>query len=260
MDKLVTLRGHKRSVWTASFSPVDKCIATGSADKTIRLWNLDGECLRTFEGHSSSVLKLCFATAGTQLVSAGGDGVVKAWSVRHGECMCTLEGHDDKIWAVATAQDGDFLASAGADATVKVWRDVTQQEAEEEAKREAERAEKEQELENAMAHREYRRAVGFALELGRPNSLMNVFTRLLAQEGDQTVGDVLEGIDSGALSSLLDYAKEWNASSRSSEVAQRVLACLFTRFSASQIASIPGAKSAVDAILPYSRRCAWAIL
>lgn len=54
-----------------------------AADKTIRLWSLsDGACLRTFEGHLSSVLRLDFLSAGTQMLSAGADGLIKLWSVR----------------------------------------------------------------------------------------------------------------------------------------------------------------------------------
>ena len=40
--------------------------ATG--DKTLRLWALsDGSCLKTFEGHTASVLRLNFLSAGTQV-------------------------------------------------------------------------------------------------------------------------------------------------------------------------------------------------
>ena len=49
----------------------------------MRLWSLaDGSCLRTFEGHLSSVLRLDFLSAGTQILSAGADGLLKLWSVR----------------------------------------------------------------------------------------------------------------------------------------------------------------------------------
>lgn len=49
----------------------------------MRLWSLaDGSCLRTFEGHQASVLRLDFLSAGTQLLSAGADGLLKLWSVR----------------------------------------------------------------------------------------------------------------------------------------------------------------------------------
>lgn len=53
------------------FSPVDKCVLTASGDKTIKMWTLDGSCLKTFEGHTSSVLRASFVTRGTQFVSTG---------------------------------------------------------------------------------------------------------------------------------------------------------------------------------------------
>ena len=43
----------------------DHCAA---GDKTLRLWALgDGSCLKTFEGHTASVLRLNFLSAGTQV-------------------------------------------------------------------------------------------------------------------------------------------------------------------------------------------------
>ena len=55
-------------MWAAQFSPVDQAVATASGDKTLRLWALaDGSCLRTFEGHTASVLRLNFLSAGTQV-------------------------------------------------------------------------------------------------------------------------------------------------------------------------------------------------
>ena len=64
----LTLRGHRRGIWTVQFSPIDQCVLTGSGDATIRLWALtDGSCLKTFEGHSASVLRASFITYGTQV-------------------------------------------------------------------------------------------------------------------------------------------------------------------------------------------------
>ena len=52
------------------FSPVDQCVATSSADSTIKFWALsDLTCVKTFEGHTSSVLKFSFMTRGMQLIS-----------------------------------------------------------------------------------------------------------------------------------------------------------------------------------------------
>ena len=42
-----------------------------SGDKTLRLWALaDGTCLKTFEGHTASVLRVNFLSAGTQVSTA----------------------------------------------------------------------------------------------------------------------------------------------------------------------------------------------
>ena len=49
----------------------------------MRLWSLaDGSCLRTLEGHLASVLRLDFLSAGTQVLTAGADGLIKLWSLR----------------------------------------------------------------------------------------------------------------------------------------------------------------------------------
>ena len=64
----LTLKGHRRGVWSAAFSPIDQAVLTGSGDATVRLWALtDGSCLKTFEGHSASVLRASFITYGTQV-------------------------------------------------------------------------------------------------------------------------------------------------------------------------------------------------
>ena len=44
---LGTMRGHRRGVWCVVFSPVDQCVATSSADCTIKLWAVeDCSCVK----------------------------------------------------------------------------------------------------------------------------------------------------------------------------------------------------------------------
>jgi U3 small nucleolar RNA-associated protein 13 len=68
----VVLKGHKRGIWSVEFSPVERCVITSSGDRTIKIWHVpDGSCLKTFEGHTSSVLRASFLSRGTQFVSCG---------------------------------------------------------------------------------------------------------------------------------------------------------------------------------------------
>ena len=56
-----TLEGHSDYVWSVAFSPDSKLVASGSHDKTVRLWDAGTGVLRqTLEGHSDSVSSATF--------------------------------------------------------------------------------------------------------------------------------------------------------------------------------------------------------
>lgn len=155
--KLVgTCKGHKRGVWTVRFSRTERVLATGSGDKTVKLWSLDDfSCVKTFEGHTNSVLRVDFLNAGMQMVSTVSDGLVKLWNIREEECVATLDNHEDKasalsgvkrasliivvqVWALAVSTDGRTIVSGAADSVLTFWEDCTE---EEEKKKEDKRAE-----------------------------------------------------------------------------------------------------------------------
>ena len=93
-----TCKGHKRGVWTVRFSTTERILATGSGDKTVKLWNMDDfSCVKTFEGHTNSVLRVDFVNMGMQLVSSASDGLVKLWNIKEAECTTTLDNHEDKV-------------------------------------------------------------------------------------------------------------------------------------------------------------------
>ena len=95
---LGTCKGHKRGVWSVKFGRAERVLATGSGDKTVKLWSLDDfTCVKTFEGHTNSVLRVDFINAGMQLVSSASDGLVKLWNIREETCTTTMDNHEDKV-------------------------------------------------------------------------------------------------------------------------------------------------------------------
>lgn len=232
-ESIGVLRGHKRGVWSVAFSsPSTPAISgesgsssgkrgmavTGSADKTVRIWSLnDFSCLRTFEGHANSVLKVVWLPApknrekkrnvrGNQVASAAGDGLVKVWDAQTNECAATLDNHIDRVWALAVrpsrsaevsqesevGQDDDEkddgedstetpleLVSGSADSTLTFWTDTTTLTSERSAIRATARVEQDQELQNHMHAQNYREAIVLALQLNHPKRLLDLFTRVL---------------------------------------------------------------------------------
>lgn len=120
---LDTFEGHTGAVRTVAFGPLGNIIASGSSDKTVKLWRVaDGVLLRSLEGHSGSVRSISFAPDGYIFASASNDRTVKLWRIRDGALLHTLEGHNNSVSCVTFSPDGQLLASASSDQTIRLWR------------------------------------------------------------------------------------------------------------------------------------------
>ncbi|KAF8846125.1 U3 small nucleolar RNA-associated protein [Paxillus ammoniavirescens] len=233
---LGTCKGHKRGVWNVRFGKTERVLATGSSDKTVKLWSLeDFTCVKTFEGHTNSVLRVDFLNSGTQLVSTGSDGLVKIWNVREEECIATLDNHEDKVWALAISTDERTIISGAADSIVTFWQDCTEEdEREKEAKR-ADQVLREQDFMNYLALHDYRRAVELALAMQQPGRLLALFKDVMSAalegeslgntsvSGNQALDEVLRTLPGSDLSLLLRYVRDWNTSAKMSGIAQGIL-------------------------------------
>jgi WD40 repeat protein len=115
------VHGNPITVWRVVFSPDGEILASGSDDKTVRLWSRDGTLLKTLLGHQSEIWAVSFSPDSQILASGSSDGVVKLWD-RNGKLLKTLIGHTNMIPSINFSPDSQILATASADKTVKLWR------------------------------------------------------------------------------------------------------------------------------------------
>ena len=83
-ERALSLEGHSNVIQALPvFSPDESLLASGSADGTIKLWDLaNGKELFTLSGHKAGIMNLAFSPDGTRLASASLDGTARIWNVQ----------------------------------------------------------------------------------------------------------------------------------------------------------------------------------
>lgn len=122
--ELLTLEGNSGSVHSVAFGP-DGCLASGSGDEVVRLWDAStGSLQQSLEGHSDRVHSVAFSADGS-LATGSADNTVKIWDSSSGLLRQTIEGHSDWVNSVAFSPDGKLLASGSDDESVRLWNPFT---------------------------------------------------------------------------------------------------------------------------------------
>jgi WD40 repeat protein len=151
-----TFSGHKKRIYSATFSPDGKTILTGSDDQTLRLWdlngnsqkipnvlsnsvslspdgktilkglyaaqllNLQGNILRTFNGHTQQISSVAFSPDGQNILTGSLDKTARLWDL-NGKTIKIFSGHSDAITSVTFSPDGKTILTGSNDNTVRQW-------------------------------------------------------------------------------------------------------------------------------------------
>lgn len=86
---LATLTGLKKPPPASSSG---EFLATGSRDKSIKIWDSRGTLIKTLIGHDNWVRDLVFHPGGKYLLSVGDDKTIRCWDLaQEGKCVKTLD-------------------------------------------------------------------------------------------------------------------------------------------------------------------------
>ena len=117
---LRVLQGHESAVQAIAYSPASSLLASGGADRAVRLWN--GSNLRLVRAYRKTrdfVTALAFSSDGETLVAGTLDGRIRIMSTKSRRFR-ELRGHQSKIVSLGFATGGRLI-SAGQDGSLKSW-------------------------------------------------------------------------------------------------------------------------------------------
>ncbi|OMJ80992.1 hypothetical protein SteCoe_18650 [Stentor coeruleus] len=116
------LEGHSLSVNALALSSNEKILASGSTDKTIRVWDLENHqqiCLLT--EHTDTISFLLFPSF---LISSSIDSTIRIWDPKNFSCTHIFQNFSE-VNTFAVSIENDFLLSGCSDNTIKIWNLLT---------------------------------------------------------------------------------------------------------------------------------------
>ncbi|XP_067106524.1 pleiotropic regulator 1 isoform X1 [Osmerus mordax] len=116
------ISGHLGWVRSIAVEPGNQWFVTGSADRTIKIWDLaSGKLKLSLTGHISTVRGVAVSTRSPYLFSCGEDKQVKCWDLEYNKVIRHYHGHLSAVYGLDLHPTIDVLVTCSRDATARVW-------------------------------------------------------------------------------------------------------------------------------------------
>jgi WD40 repeat protein len=122
-----TFRGHSQGVWTVAYAPDGLTLASGGADRLVRIWDIEtGRLLRSLRGHTHDIRAAVFTPDGQTLATGSEDRTIRLWNPKTGEPTKLLfTRYDHNVCSLSISPDGLMLARGSHNKDIKIWEITT---------------------------------------------------------------------------------------------------------------------------------------
>mmetsp|Transcript_19168 Transcript_19168/g.32932 ORF Transcript_19168/g.32932 Transcript_19168/m.32932 type:complete len:518 (+) Transcript_19168:30-1583(+) len=116
------ISGHQGWVRSVSVDVTNQWFCTGSADRTIKIWDLATGTLKlTLTGHINAIRGLAVDPRHPYLFSCGEDKMVKCWDLEYNKQIRHYHGHLSGVYSISLHPTLDVLVTGGRDSVARVW-------------------------------------------------------------------------------------------------------------------------------------------
>ena len=116
------------SIFAVAYSPDGKRLACASADRSIRVFNLENFAQEIHvEDHADWVMDIAWSPDGKKLASASRDKTSKLFDATNGDSLLTFPTHNEVVYGVAFSPDGNQVLTSGRDNRVRAWNPANAQ-------------------------------------------------------------------------------------------------------------------------------------